>query len=166
MTNPLIQLQVTQYLELQTVNSITYFVLCLEKNQTLVLRLLHIFVHKVKKQVFIFFERFVSYNKPTMIKQDRITQIFFSNGNHCPCGIKGNVRNKKDRYNIANHNTLLITKFNGIFLQLKSNANLISIKQKMHTNLKTNIANEKCNINAVQFLSCKLSSYKQFRQFA
>ena len=43
-----------------------------------------------------------------MIKQDHITQIFFLNGNHCPCGIKGNVRNKKDWYNIANHNTLFI----------------------------------------------------------
>ena len=45
-----------------------------------------------------------------MIKQDRITQSFFSNENHCPCDIKGDVCNIKDWYNIANHNTLFIHK--------------------------------------------------------
>ena len=30
-----------------------------------------------------------------MIKQDRINQIFVSNGNHCPCDFKGNMCNNK-----------------------------------------------------------------------
>ena len=45
----------------------------------------------------------------------------------------------------------LYTELNGMFLQPKSNANLLSIKQKMHTSLKTYIANEKSNVKAVQF---------------
>ena len=52
-----------------------------------------------------------------MIKQDRITQVFFSNRNHCPCGITGNVRNKKDWYNIADHNTLIIHRIQWDLLQ-------------------------------------------------
>ena len=49
-----------------------------------------------------------------MIKQDRITQIFFLNGKHCPCGIKCNVCNKKGKeyiyqYNIANYIYLYYT---------------------------------------------------------
>ena len=39
----------------------------------------------------------------------------------------------------------------GYFSAKKSNANLISTEQKMHTTLKTNIANENCNLNDVQF---------------
>ena len=35
------------------------------------------------------------YNKAYMIKQDRINQIFVSNGNHCPCDFKGNMLTTK-----------------------------------------------------------------------
>ena len=43
-----------------------------------------------------------------MIKQDRVNQIFISNGNHSPSDFKGNMCNNKGGDNKYRYNTIIL----------------------------------------------------------